>query len=64
MAENKLYVTQNQENGSVLISEDVIITIVTHAIEEVEGVVGLTATGQHSQHHHGCQQNSDILFHA
>ena len=43
MAENKLYVTQNQENGSVLISEDVIITIVTHAIEEVEGVVGLTA---------------------
>lgn len=41
MAENKQYVTQTQENGSVLISEDVLITIVTHAIEEVEGVVGL-----------------------
>lgn len=41
MAENKQYVTQMQENGSVLISEDVITTIVAHAIEEVEGVVGL-----------------------
>ena len=38
MAENKQYVTQTQENGSVLISEDVLITIVTHAIEEVEVV--------------------------
>ena len=43
MADNKLYVTQIQENGSVLISEDVITTIVVHAIEEVEGVVGLNA---------------------
>ena len=41
MAENKQYVTQMQENGSVLISEDVIVTIVAHAVEEVEGVVGL-----------------------
>ena len=41
MAENKQYVTQIQENGTVLISEDVIMTIVTHAVEEVEGVVGL-----------------------
>ena len=41
MAENKQYGTQNQENGSVLISEDVITTIVAHAVEEVEGVVGL-----------------------
>lgn len=41
MAENKQYVTQIRENGSVLISEDVITTIVIHAIEEVEGVVGL-----------------------
>ena len=43
MAENKQYVTQMQENGAVLISEDVIITIVAHAVEEVEGVVGLNA---------------------
>jgi len=41
MAENKQYVTQVQDNGSVLISEDVIMTIVAHAVEEVEGVVGL-----------------------
>lgn len=41
MAENKQYVTQMQENGSVLISEDVIMTIAAHAIEEVEGVVGM-----------------------
>ena len=41
MAESKQYITQMQENGSVLISEDVIMTIVTHAIEEVEGVIGL-----------------------
>jgi len=41
MAENKQYITQTQENGSVLISEDVIATIVAHAVNEVEGVVGL-----------------------
>ena len=41
MAENKQYVTQMQDNGAVLISEDVITTIVAHAVEEVEGVVGL-----------------------
>ena len=41
MAENKQYITQVQENGSVKISEDVISTIVAHAVEEVEGVVSL-----------------------
>lgn len=41
MAENKQYVTQTQDNGSVMISEDVIATIVAHAVEEVEGIVGL-----------------------
>lgn len=38
MADNKQYITQVQENGSVMISEDVVTTIVIHAIEEVEGV--------------------------
>lgn len=42
MAENKQYVTQSQENGSVMISEDVIATIVSHAVSEVEGVIGLS----------------------
>ena len=41
MAENKQYITQVQDNGTVLISEDVIVTIIAHAVEEVEGVVGL-----------------------
>lgn len=43
MAENKqLYITQTQENGSVMISEDVIATIVGNAASEVEGVAGLS----------------------
>ena len=40
MTENKQYVTQIQDNGSVLISEDVIATIAAQAISEVEGIVG------------------------
>ena len=42
MAENKQYITQTQENGTVMISEDVIAEIVAHAASEVEGVVGLS----------------------
>lgn len=41
MAESKQYITQTQENGTVMISEDVIAEIVAHAAGEVEGVVGL-----------------------
>lgn len=41
MAETKQYITQVQEYGSVMISEDVIATIVANAIGEIEGVVGL-----------------------
>ena len=39
MAEYKQYITQVQENGNVMISEDVIATIVEHALTEVDGVV-------------------------
>ena len=42
MAENKQYIAQTQENGSVLISEDVISTIVSRSVEEVEGVAGFS----------------------
>lgn len=42
MADNKQYITQAQENGAVMISEDVIATIASHAANEVEGVVGLS----------------------
>ena len=41
MAENKTYIVQEQENGAVMISEDVIAAISDHTINEVEGVVGL-----------------------
>lgn len=39
MAENKQYITQIQEGGNVMISEDVVETIVEHTLTEVEGVV-------------------------
>ena len=42
MADNKQYITQTQKNGVIMISEDVVYTIVAHAVEEVEGVAGLT----------------------
>lgn len=42
MTENKQYITQVQENGTVLISQDVISTIVINAASEVEGVVGMS----------------------
>lgn len=42
MAENKQYITQAHEHGNVLISEDVIATIIENAIKDVEGVVGLS----------------------
>lgn len=41
MSESKQYITQKQENGSVMISEEVIAVIVEHAVTEVEGVAGL-----------------------
>ena len=46
MADNKQYITQRQDNGTVMISEDVVSTIVAQAVKDVEGIVGLnTKTG-------------------
>ncbi len=42
MADSKQYIVQNQENGEILISEDVLATIVSQAVSEVEGVAGLS----------------------
>lgn len=42
MAESKQYIEQVQEHGNVMISEDVIATIVAHAVNEVEGAAGLS----------------------
>ncbi len=41
MAEYKQYVTQPQDNGAVLISEEVLSTVAVEAVGEVEGVAGL-----------------------
>lgn len=41
MADNKQYITQAQENGTVMISEDVIAAIIAQAVKDVEGVVSL-----------------------
>lgn len=43
MADNKQYITQAQENGTVQISEEVIVSIATVAITETEGVAGFFA---------------------
>ena len=38
MAEVKQYIKQVQDEGTIMISEDVIASIVVHAVSEVEGV--------------------------
>ena len=43
MAENKQYITQVQDNGRVMISEDVISTIALQALTDIEGFVGLSS---------------------
>ena len=42
MAENKQYIVKIQDNGSVMISEDVIAGIVAQSVKEVEGAVSLS----------------------
>ncbi|MBE6996366.1 MAG: Asp23/Gls24 family envelope stress response protein [Ruminococcaceae bacterium] len=41
MAESKEYMTLQEENGTIHISEDVIAAIVVGAVREVEGVSGM-----------------------
>lgn len=45
MADYKQYISQNNDNGQIFISEDVIATIAFHAVSEVEGFAGLTTKG-------------------
>ena len=37
MADYKRYITQNQENGTVMIADDVVASISEHSLKEVEG---------------------------
>lgn len=41
MAEYRQYIAQPQNDGAIMISEDVIAAIVEHSVTEVDGVVGL-----------------------
>lgn len=41
MAENKQYITNPQENGCVMISEDVISKIVLQSMTDIEGYIGV-----------------------
>lgn len=43
MAENKQYITRFQDNGKIMISEDVIATIALQALTDIEGFAGLSA---------------------
>ncbi len=43
MSDKKQYICQNNENGQIYISEDVIGTIVLYSLSDVEGFAGLTA---------------------
>ena len=43
MAENKQYISQIQDNGAVMISEDVVAAIVAQAVKDVEGVVSISS---------------------
>ena len=43
MSENKDYIVENVEKGSVNISEEVVSAIAAVAVSEVEGVVGLSS---------------------
>ena len=42
MADNKQYINQSQENGNIMISEDVVATIVAQSVKEVESAVSLS----------------------
>ncbi len=41
MADNKQYITRVQENGRVMISEDVVAAIAVHSLSDIEGFAGL-----------------------
>lgn len=43
MADNKMYITEANEFGQVLISEDVLATIAYQSLVDIEGFAGLTA---------------------
>ena len=44
MADNKDYLVQKQEKGNILISDDVLASIASLAVREIEGVYGLSTT--------------------
>ena len=49
MADNKEYISTEQDNGTVHISEDVIASIAAAAIGEIEGVAGANVGGSETE---------------
>lgn len=58
MAENREYYTQNAENGTVQISEDVVASVAAAAILETEGVCGLSTNLSHRHRGDARQEES------
>ena len=46
MAVNKMYITQDNEYGQILISEDVIATVAYQALADIEGYAGLSSSAR------------------
>jgi uncharacterized alkaline shock family protein YloU len=44
MAENKQYIANHQDNGTVFISEDVIGSVVLQALQDIDGFAGISIT--------------------
>lgn len=44
MSESKEYLVQQQENGNILFSQEVVASVAALAVREVEGVYGLSMT--------------------
>ena len=44
MSESKEYLVQQQENGNILISQEVVASVAALAVRDVEGVYGLSMT--------------------
>ncbi len=59
MAEHKHYIVKAQQNGRVMISEDVVATIAVHSLADVEGFAGFsTRSGNDVGERFGRKQKS------
>ena len=63
MSDNKEYVAQTLENGSIFIGEEVIASIAAMAAQDVDGVYGLGGAGSHRlKSHHRQKSQHEYLW--